>query len=64
VEDVPERAREFLRTLLIVRQSRSLDDAEAVIRQLPFTLAGGLTHGEAQELVEQVSKEGIGARIG
>lgn len=64
VESVPDSARESLRTRLILRQNRSLEDADAVIRQLPFTLAGGLTHGEAQDLVEQLAREGIGAKIG
>jgi Trk K+ transport system NAD-binding subunit len=64
VESVPDLARESLRTRLILRQNRSLEDADAVIRQLPFTLAGGLTHGEAQDIVEQLAREGIGARIG
>jgi Trk K+ transport system NAD-binding subunit len=64
VESVPDSARESLRTRLILRQNRSLEDADAVIRQLPFTLAGGLTHGEAQDLVEQLAREGISAKIG
>jgi Trk K+ transport system NAD-binding subunit len=64
VESVPDSSREALRTRLILRQNRSLEDADAVIRQLPFTLAGGLTHGEAQDLVEQLARDGIEARIG
>jgi hypothetical protein len=64
VECVPVTARESLRKLLMVKQNRSMEEAEGVMRELPFTLVEGLTRGEAQELVEQLAREGIEARIG
>jgi Trk K+ transport system NAD-binding subunit len=63
VESVPTTAREALGMLVMVKQNRSMEEAERVLSKVPFTLAGGLTHGEAQEMVEQLAREGIEARV-
>jgi Trk K+ transport system NAD-binding subunit len=64
VESVPTTAREALGMLVMVKQNRSMEEAERVLSKVPFTLAGGLTHGEAQEMVEQLAREGIQASVG
>jgi Trk K+ transport system NAD-binding subunit len=63
VESVPTTAQEALGMLVMVKQNRSMEEAERVLSKVPFTLAGGLTHGEAQEMVEQLAREGIEARV-
>ena len=54
VESVPATAREGLRSLVLIKQNRSMEEADAAIRSVPFTLAEAMTRGEAQELVEQL----------
>ena len=62
VESVPVTAREGLRSLVMIKQNRSMEEADAAIRNVPFTLVEAMTRGEAQELVEQLSRDGIEAR--
>ena len=63
VESVPPPAKDSLATLVQVKRNCSKDQAEALVKGGAFTLAEGLTRGEAQELVEQVTREGVTARI-
>ncbi len=63
VESFPPVARESLATLLRTKRNCSPEEAEALLTGKPFTLADNLTHGEAQELVEQVTREGVAARV-
>jgi Trk K+ transport system NAD-binding subunit len=63
VDTYPAVAKETL--LLLVRTIRncSQDQALATLNEVPFTLAEGLTTGEARELVEQLEREKVTARI-
>ena len=63
VESVPPTSTEFLTTLVQVKRNCSKEDAESLVKSERFTLAEGLTRGEAQELVEQLTQEGVNARI-
>jgi Trk K+ transport system NAD-binding subunit len=63
VDSYPPTARETLITLVRVKRNCSREEAEAILAGGPFTLAEGLTKGEAQELVEQVAREGVTVRI-
>src|SRR5262249_2269686 len=55
--------KESLVTLVRVKRSCSREEAEAALATPPCTVASGLTHGEARELVEQVKREKATARI-
>jgi Trk K+ transport system NAD-binding subunit len=62
VDSFPPTARDAL--ISLVRVTRNCDAAEAErIVAGPFTLAEGVTRGEAQELVELVAREKAAARV-
>lgn len=56
-------AREVLVRLLQERRHCTREEAEAALAGTAFTLADGLTRGEAQELVERVALEKVAARV-
>jgi len=62
IDSYPVIARDKL--VLLVRSVRHCEkeEAEATVNG-PFTLASGLTHGEAQELVELVARDECVARV-
>jgi Trk K+ transport system NAD-binding subunit len=62
VESFPVTARDLLLTLLQARQHLALEDATARLSE-PFDLVAGLTFGEARELVEQLEREKVQARV-
>ncbi|MFO0824908.1 MAG: NAD(P)-binding protein [Gemmataceae bacterium] len=62
IDSYPIPARELLVTLVRMVRPCELAEAEAAVTQ-SFTLTSGLTHGEAQELVERVAREKVVARI-
>jgi len=51
----PELAKGYLLNSIKARKHCSPEEAEAIVNSTPFTLATGLTNGESQELVEQLS---------
>lgn len=63
VESVPMPARESLATLVQVKRNCSKEEAEALMTSGTFALAEGLTRGEAQELLEQLQREGVTAKL-
>jgi Trk K+ transport system NAD-binding subunit len=63
VESYPPTAKETLVTLVRVKRNCLREEAEALLTGGSFTLAEGLTRGEAQELVEQVAREGATVRV-
>ncbi|HSQ56765.1 MAG TPA: NAD-binding protein, partial [Gemmata sp.] len=63
VEGYPITAKEILATLLRVNRACTLEEAVAAIDGKQFTLAAGLSRGEAEELVEQVAREKVVARV-
>jgi Trk K+ transport system NAD-binding subunit len=63
VDAYPASAKEALAALVRVNRTCSSEEANAMLDGTPFTLATGLTRGEAQEMVEQVTREKITARV-
>jgi Trk K+ transport system NAD-binding subunit len=63
VDDFPRTARPALVSLVRVTQHVTTEEAEAMVQDGGFTLATGLTHGEAQELVELATREKATARV-
>jgi Trk K+ transport system NAD-binding subunit len=63
VDAFPVTAKEVLVTLVRTVRNASQEEAETLVATLPFTLAEGLTRGEAQELVEQLEREKVSARV-
>ena len=63
VDAYPVTAREALATLVRVGRRCSNEEAVAALDGNPFTLARGLTRGEAEELVAQVAREKAVARV-
>lgn len=63
VESHPATARDALLTLVQVHLRCSKEEASATLANGPFTLADELTFGEARELVEQLEREKVTARI-
>jgi Trk K+ transport system NAD-binding subunit len=59
VHSYPIPAREYLMTLVRTTKHCTQEEAEAVLTTSPFTLATGLTRGESQELVEQLTRESV-----
>ncbi len=62
-DSYPLTAKEPLATLVQATRHCSREEATAVVDGKPFTLAEGMTRGEAQELVERVAREKVTARI-
>jgi Trk K+ transport system NAD-binding subunit len=63
VESLPASAREVLLPLVQALRHASPEEAVAVLDGGPFTLAEGLTLGEARELLEQLEREKVTARV-
>jgi len=59
VHSYPIPAREYLLTLVRTTKHCTQEEAETVLATSPFTLATGLTPGESQELVEQLTRESV-----
>jgi Trk K+ transport system NAD-binding subunit len=59
----PIPAREYLITLVRATKHCTQDEAELVLKTIPFTLTTGLTRGEGQELVEQLTRESVSAQV-
>jgi Trk K+ transport system NAD-binding subunit len=60
---IPLPARGFVATLLRARQNLSAEDAQKALDKLPLNLASGLTRGEAEDLLAQLGRERVGARL-
>ena len=63
VDAHPVTAKESLAALVRVHRNCSGEEAAAMLDGTPFTLATGLSRGEAQEMVEQVTREKVSARV-
>jgi Trk K+ transport system NAD-binding subunit len=63
VGSFPAAAREALVPLVRTIRHCSQEEAEAALATGPFTLASGLTLGEARELVEQLEREKVAAKV-
>ena len=63
VTAVPLPTRSWVATLLRSRQGLSAEDAEKALEHLPLALATGLTRGEAEDLLAQLYRERVGARL-
>ena len=59
VDSFPITARDYLLTQILAKKHCTQEEAEATLDVLPFTLNSGLTHGEAQELAEQLAREAV-----
>jgi Trk K+ transport system NAD-binding subunit len=59
----PATAREALVPLVRTIRHCSQEEAEAALAAGPFTLASGLTLGEARELAEQLEREKVTAKV-
>jgi Trk K+ transport system NAD-binding subunit len=63
VEAFPAPARPALAALVRVTRACDPSAADAALNALPLTLRDGLTSGEARELVEQLEREKVSARV-
>lgn len=63
VDDCPPTARDTLLTLIQALRHVSREEASPWLNGEPFVLASGLTFGEARELVEQLEREKVTARV-
>jgi Trk K+ transport system NAD-binding subunit len=63
LDDYPVTAKEALATLVQAIRHCTLEEAELTLNDKSFTLATGLTRGEAQELVERLAREKATARV-
>jgi Trk K+ transport system NAD-binding subunit len=63
VDAYPATATEALATVIRLNRAYSAEDAAAILDGNPFTLATGLTRGEAEELLAQVVREKVTARV-
>jgi hypothetical protein len=63
VESYPVTAKEALLPLLRTIRNCTQEEAAAALTGSAFTLADGLTEGEARELVEQLEREKVSVRI-
>jgi Trk K+ transport system NAD-binding subunit len=63
VDSFPLTARDLLVPILRTTRGCSQEEAAAVAGGLPFTLATGLTRGEAEELLSRVSREKVTGQI-
>jgi Trk K+ transport system NAD-binding subunit len=63
VESHPATARDAMLTLVQVYLRCSKEEASAALSNGPFTLADELTFGEARELLDQLEREKVTARI-
>jgi Trk K+ transport system NAD-binding subunit len=63
VDTYPVTAKEVLLPLLLRLRDCTADEAAAVLGAPPFVLRDGLTFGEARELIEQLEREKVAARL-
>jgi Trk K+ transport system NAD-binding subunit len=63
VSAIPLPTRAWVATLLRARQGLSSEEAEKALDQLPLRLATGLTRGEAEDLLAQLARERVSARV-
>jgi len=63
VDAIPLPTRGWMVTLLRARQGISAEEAEKALDQLPLRLASGLTRGEAEDLLAQLVRERVSARV-
>ncbi len=63
VTAMPGTARDWLIGIARMKNGCSLEEADQLTSQVPFRLAGGLTRGEAEDLLAQLQRERITARI-
>lgn len=63
VDAFPVTAKEVLIPLLRTIRHCSQEEAETILNATPFTLSEGRTMGEARELIEQLEREKVSARI-
>jgi Trk K+ transport system NAD-binding subunit/uncharacterized protein YoaH (UPF0181 family) len=63
VDAIPLPTRAWVATLLRARQGITAEEAEKAIDQVPLRLASGLTRGEAEDLLAQLVRERVSARV-
>ncbi|HJZ59154.1 MAG TPA: NAD-binding protein [Gemmataceae bacterium] len=63
VYSFPATAKEVLIPLVRTTRHCAQDEAEKVLAAVPFTLADGLTRGEAKELLAQMTREKVQAQV-
>jgi uncharacterized protein YoaH (UPF0181 family) len=63
VDAIPLPTRGWMATLLRTRQSITAEEAEKAIYQVQLRLASGLTRGEAEDLLAQLARERVSARV-
>jgi hypothetical protein len=63
VDGFPKTAREALLPLVRAARRCSQDEADAVLGAPPFVAAAALTRGEADELLAQLGRERVSARV-
>ncbi|AMV27929.1 Glutathione-regulated potassium-efflux system protein KefC [Gemmata sp. SH-PL17] len=63
VDTFPATAMGVLATHVRLQRGCTVEEASAIMSQLPFVLNEGLTRGEAQELTEQLEREKVVTRI-
>jgi hypothetical protein len=63
VESFPVTARDGLATLIRLTRGCTSEEADTVIATTPFTFATNITDGEAREVLEQLTREKVAARI-
>jgi Trk K+ transport system NAD-binding subunit len=63
VDAFPATAKDVLTTRVQLSRNCTPEEAGAAVGSLPFTLAEGLTPGEARELVEELEREKVTARV-
>lgn len=63
IEEYPLAARDAVLALIQAQRHVSHEEAPLWLNGKPFVLASGLTFGEARELVEQLEREKVTARV-
>jgi Trk K+ transport system NAD-binding subunit len=63
VEAIPLPTRPWVATLLRARRGLSVEEAEKALDQAPLRIAADLTRGEAEDLLTQLSRERVRARV-
>jgi hypothetical protein len=63
VEAYPLSAKDLLVPIVRTAHGYTQEEATAAVGATPFTLAGGLTRGEAEELLARVSREKVSGRV-
>jgi Trk K+ transport system NAD-binding subunit len=63
VNSYPDVVKGNLHTIVRFAKRCSPEEAELLLKTTPFRLASGLTRGEAREMVEQLTGEGVKAEV-